>query len=168
MCGLRSSGRRSAESDEGSCSVMKTHWCHDGLRRGRGCLRRRWKRLGQIHRRGMAKKPHSKQQIHENGARREVVMEKEGSRMQGLKRSAETEFDDGTRTSPSTDSTEHLDGDVPATTPNVQHECGHVGNGFAGVAQMTFFFAAASELTARKFGRQRRRRLNCLEHPRRK
>ena len=40
--------------------------------------------------------------------------------MRGLNRPAETVLDRGTRTSPSTDSTEHLDVDVLVTTPCVQ------------------------------------------------
>ena len=40
--------------------------------------------------------------------------------MRGLNRPAETVLDDGTRTSLSTDSTEHLDVDVLVTTPSVQ------------------------------------------------
>ena len=48
-------------------------------------------------------------------------MDADGSRLRGLKKPAETELDD-VRTNPNTESTEHLDGDVPVTAPTVQHE----------------------------------------------
>ena len=53
-------------------------------------------------------------------AQGDVDMGTDGSRMRGLKRPAETELDDGMRTSPNTDSTEHFDGDVPVIAPTVQ------------------------------------------------
>ena len=84
----------------------------------------------------------------------DVDMGTDGSRMRGLKRPAETELDDGTRTSPNTDATEHLDGDVPVTAPVVQlaEQAAHAGVGkmemISRAAAMMTTSAAGSELTS--------------------
>ena len=78
----------------------------------------------------------------------DVDMGMDGSRMRGLKRPAETELDDGARTSPNTDSTEHLDGDLPVPAPTVQQseQAADAADAHMSVGKMKTTSAASSEV----------------------
>ena len=73
----------------------------------------------------------------------------DGSRIRGLKRPAETELDDGTRTRANTDSAEHLDGDVPVTAPTVQQakQAAAAADAHMSVGTMEMMSRAAAKVT---------------------
>ena len=168
--------RRMDDARTSSCSVTRMHWCSRGLTQtSSGEVRRSPMRgrpapavevVGSDLTTGARRRNRIPScrgaRIHESGAGRCQHGGTDGFRMRGLTRAEETELDDEMRTSEigsrsgapdrelpsSTGPTEHLDGDVPITTPSVHQaaQAADAADGHMSVDKMEMVSRAAAKM----------------------